>query len=369
MTRAPLVFAVTLALAGLALAQGVHAADADPVAECDRLAGNPRDPQRVGPGVERTDMDGEAAVAPCRAAVEAASGSARLQYQLGRALDYAGRIEEAAQWYRRAADAGSAVARTALGNMYEWGDGVPQDDAQAVALYRSAMPDDPWSFASLAYLTEQGRGVPQDYAEAMRLYRQGAEAGDAWANVKIGELYEHGNGVPADPAEAMRWYRKALDAGEPLAYYNLGNLYAEGIGVPVDVAEAERLWQLGIDRDVWQAKNALAYSWAEHDRNLDAALKLVDEALSAQPKSIDAIDTRGWILYRLGRLDEAAAELERALAMEPEEPAVILDHLGDVEAARGKADKAQAAWEAALKAESDTPRADSIRKKLRTNTP
>ena len=157
--------------------------------------------------------------------------------------------------------------------------------------------------------------------------------------------------MPIDYAEAMRWYRRAADGGEALALYNLGNLYADGLGVPKDEAEAERLYQEGVDRGIWQAKNALAYSWALEGKNLDAALKLADEALAEQPDDGDILDTRGWILFRQGRLDEAAAELQRALEHLPYETALTHGHLGDVYAALGQAEKAHAEWEAGLNAD------------------
>jgi TPR repeat protein len=340
------------------------------VATCDRLAANPRDPQRMGEGVKSEKVDTEAAVATCREAVAQKPGTARLQYQLGRALQLAGENAEAAEWYQRAADGGSAVAKTSLGSLYEYGDGVAQDDVKAAELYRAAMPDDPWSFASLAYLTENGLGgVKQDHAEALRLYRLGSEAGDTWADVKIGEMYEYGTGVPVDYAEAMRWYDRAVKGDEALAYVNLGNLYADGHGVPEDDAEAERLYQVGIDRGLSAAKNAMAYHWAEQGRNLDAALKLIDEALQELPEDGDFLDTRAWVLFHLKRYDEAASVLEGALDKNPYDPALLHAHLGEVYAARGEKDRAREQWTAALQADPTEELADKVRKKLAGENP
>jgi TPR repeat protein len=367
------------------LPAGARAAGADPVGECDRLAASPHDPQKVGPGVANADLQAEPAIAACRAAVAAEPKTPRLLYQFGRALDRAGQLPEAAEWYRRASDAGHAVARSSLGNMYETGDGVPQDYAQAVALYRSAMPDDPWSFGYLAHLYDEGLGVKQDYAEAMRLYRQGSAVGDSWSDMKIGYMYEKGHGVSADAAEALRWYQRAADggdgtglldvgvfyemgiavtadpakaadyykraiaAGQPIGYHHLGALYAEGRGVPHDEAEAERLWQQGVDKGDWQSENALAYAWADKGQNLEAALKLVDEALAKAPEDGNSLDTRGWTLFRLGRLDEAVPALQAALGQDRHDPAVVHDHLGEAYAARGDQAKARSEWEVALR--------------------
>jgi uncharacterized protein len=40
-------------------------------------------------------------------------------------------MAEAARWYRKAAELGKSLAMTSLAEMYENGDGVPQDTAEA----------------------------------------------------------------------------------------------------------------------------------------------------------------------------------------------------------------------------------------------
>ena len=54
----------------------------------------------------------------------------------------AGEVQEndalAVDWYRKAADAGNAVAMTELGAMYARGEGVAQDGAEAIRWYRNA---------------------------------------------------------------------------------------------------------------------------------------------------------------------------------------------------------------------------------------
>lgn len=76
------------------------------VTECDRLAAHPEDPDRVAPGVPQAQVDTARAIEACRAAVAADPGNPRLNYQLARALGYAGRGREAGP-YREAAVAGN----------------------------------------------------------------------------------------------------------------------------------------------------------------------------------------------------------------------------------------------------------------------
>ena len=69
-----------------------------------------------------------------------------------------------------------------------------------------------------------GEGVPQDDTEAMRWWRLAADQGDASAQYNVGFRYSTGAGVPEDDAEAVRWYRLGAEQGNARAQYNLGNM-------------------------------------------------------------------------------------------------------------------------------------------------
>jgi TPR repeat protein len=58
-----------------------------------------------------------------------------------------------------------------------------------------------------------GQGVPQNDAEAMRWYRLATEQGHATAQNNVGNMYADGQGVPQDYAEAMKWYRLSAEQG------------------------------------------------------------------------------------------------------------------------------------------------------------
>ena len=67
-----------------------------------------------------------------------------------------------------------------------------------------------------------GEGVPQNDAEAVRWLRLAADQGIAGAQFILGLTYASGEGVPQDDAEAVRWYRLAADQGDASAQFNLG---------------------------------------------------------------------------------------------------------------------------------------------------
>jgi hypothetical protein len=62
-----------------------------------------------------------------------------------------------------------------------------------------------------------GEGVTQDDAEAVRWYRAAADQGFAEAQASLGFMYVNGKGVAQDYAEAMRWFRLAADQGHAYA--------------------------------------------------------------------------------------------------------------------------------------------------------
>ena len=71
------------------------------------------------------------------------------------------------------------------------------------------MPFASWTLApnNLGVRYASGDGVPQDEAEAVRWYRLAADQGLASAQFNLAVSYGEGEGVPQDNAEAVRWYR------------------------------------------------------------------------------------------------------------------------------------------------------------------
>ena len=100
---------------------------------------------------------------------------------------------------------------------------------------RSAIVPNPYG---LGFVYEYGVGVPEDDAEAVRWYRMAAEQGNASAQYNLGVMYDNGEGVPEDDAEAVRWYRMAAEQGLALAQFSLGFMYAYGEGVPENYVRA-----------------------------------------------------------------------------------------------------------------------------------
>lgn len=124
-------------------------------------------------------------------------------------------FDKAAKLYRQCADMGNDDCQLAIGQLYEFGDGVPKDARQAAAWYRkSAGQGNPIGQKTLGLLYELGKGVPENWAEAVRLYFKGAEKYQDSA-FAVGRMYEFGMAVPQNRAVAIEWFKKADKLGHP----------------------------------------------------------------------------------------------------------------------------------------------------------
>lgn len=150
--------------------------------------------------------------------------------------------------------------------------------------------------------------------------------------------------------EAMKVYDAALAKGEfhsDLLYTRA--MLAERMG-KIDVLEKDLRAIIAKEPDNSQALNALGYTLADSTKRYDEALALISRALELSPKDFYILDSMGWVLYRLGRLDEAIQYLEKAreLRNDPE----VAAHLGEVLWVKGDRAAATKTWETALR---DTP--------------
>jgi len=233
---------------------------------CDRLAAAPIDaslPKGVV-GVKFDDLDPVKAIASCRAAVAAQPDTARLGYELGRAVLKGGALEEAIALFQKAAAAGEAAAMNSLAYAYENGRGAPKDMALAARWYRkSADAGNAASMHLLGWHYQKGTGVPEDAGEALSWFRKAAEAGFPAGMVDVGQAYAHGRGVPKNPAEAARWFAKAAQSGSSNGMIRLGSAYLDGFGVGRDPSEAVKWFQKAADAGNRLAMQRLGDAYAE----------------------------------------------------------------------------------------------------------
>ena len=101
-------------------------------------------------------------------------------------------------------------------------------------------------------------------------------------------------------------------------------------------------------------QNALGYTLADRNRQLEEAAALVSAAFVQMPDSAAVLDSMGWVAFRQGRLKEALGYLERARDLGED---VEIDlHLGEVQWALGDQAAARKTWQVALKRRPDDAR-------------
>ena len=138
------------------------------------------------------------------ARAKAAAGDVVAQFSLGAMLYYGGAdTPQGIEWIRKAAAQQYAPAEFQMGQLYDFGFGLAQSDADALGWYRKA-----------------------------------AEHGSAPGQRAVGDFYRKGRAVAADAAEAARWYRRAADGDDLRAQYQLGQMFFDGTGVTRDYASA-----------------------------------------------------------------------------------------------------------------------------------
>ncbi|HWU70757.1 MAG TPA: tetratricopeptide repeat protein, partial [Pseudoxanthomonas sp.] len=115
----------------------------------------------------------------------------------------------------------------------------------------------------------------------------------------------------------------------------------------IDHAEADLRRILVTEPENTAALNALGYTLADRTNRYQEALELIDRARAAEPDDAAIIDSFGWVLYRLGRIDEALVQLRRAYTMQKDPE--IAAHLGEVLWVQGQKDEARKYFEESRK--------------------
>ena len=120
----------------------------------------------------------------------------------------------------------------------------------------------------------------------------------------------------------------------------------------MDDAEKRLRRVIALQPDRAHAHNALGYSFADRNINLDEARVLIEKAHSLSPEDPAILDSLGWVAFRQNRLKDAEAYLRRAI--DKFKDGEIAAHLGEVLWAQGRKADAKAVWQAQLKAQPDS---------------
>ncbi len=160
--------------------------------------------------------------------------------------------------------------------------------------------------------------------------------------------------------ESIKAFKKVLEL-EPnneAALSGLGIVY-ENMKM---FAQCDSIYEVALQRlpDNPLILNNYSYSLAERDKDLQRALQMARRAIELSPDNAAYLDTYGWVLYKLGRYQEAVKYIKRSIELR-DDSAVVIEHLGDVYKAMGDLENALHYWKKALELE---PNNESIKKKV-----
>ena len=195
-----------------------------------------------------------------------------------------------------------------------------------------------------------------------KLYR---EQYDIDSMIHIGDIYRHDE----EYKEALKSYNiaaKAIGDEIPREYWQL--LYSRGMCYERtgqwDLAEKDLLAALAYRPDHPYILNYIGYAWADQGLNLDKSLEMIRRAATLRPADGYIIDSLGWVLFRMGKYEEALPNLEKAVELMPYD-ATLNDHLGDAYWHNGRKLEARFQWERAINNSKDESEISAVRKKLK----
>jgi len=255
----------------------------------------------------------------------------------------------------RAASRPDPAQRLLLGKIAEY----LKRYADAITWYHSVPGGDERSEARLRAANAQGLLGRQDKAlEEVRAIQSDASVDDEVrrdaylleAELRLraadadGELDALARGLAAYPDENGLLYARAL------AWERRDDIAR---------AEADLRKILVTEPENVAALNALGYTLADRTHRYQEALELIDRARVAEPDNPAIVDSHGWVLYRLGRNEEALVQLRRAFSLAKD--AEIAAHLGEVLWVMGRKDEARRLFDEAARLDPDNRALQRVR--------
>jgi len=147
--------------------------------------------------------------------------------------------------------------------------------------------------------------------------------------------------------QAIAQYKALLEVNpkQPTAHMLLAAIY--DLQDRFDQSEKHYRAALDINPDFVAAANNLAYILADHDKDIDDALKYARLAKEKLPNDPNVMDTLGWVYYKKALYDSAIDEFTGCLEKMPDNPTVIY-HLGMAYYKKGEFEKARTELQKAL---------------------
>jgi tetratricopeptide (TPR) repeat protein len=194
-----------------------------------------------------------------------------------------------------------------------------------------------------AYLQTLRRQQPNQASELIQL-----ESNLLVSNNQSGQAITLlSSGLQANPTDANLLYARSMVA-------ELENNFA--------LAEQDLRALLAQDEDNPTALNALGYTMILHTDRIEEAYRLIKRAYLLNPGDPAIIDSMGWVLFVMGRAEEALPYLQKAMAILPDPE--IAAHLGEVQWFLGDRQAALQTWQRGLAQSPNHPTIKSTMQRL-----
>lgn len=170
-------------------------------------------------------------------------------------------------------------------------------------------------------------------------------------SVALHTLYAHLLREDGDYGCAISLLESALESAEDdltrsSVIGQIGDMYHE-MG---DDKRAFRYYKraLSLDENNALVLNNYAYFLSLLDKELEKALRMSTLAVELQPTNASYVDTKAWVLHRMGRNEEAKVVMRQALSLSSLMDASLLIHYGDILWALGEEFMAETYWQKAV---------------------
>jgi Tfp pilus assembly protein PilF len=167
---------------------------------------------------------------------------------------------------------------------------------------------------------------------------------------------------PADALVVLNQGKNMIIDNKPLLgqfYANIGDAYYR----TKEMEKSDEAYEeaLKINPNDTYVLNNYAYYLSLRNSKLDRAEEMSKKSNEIERDNASYNDTYGWILYALGKYDDAKLWLEKAVANGAANNPVILEHLGDVLYKLNNSELALDYW---IKAKKAGPGSDQLERKI-----
>eukprot|EP01129_Flabellula_baltica_P002013 TRINITY_DN1188_c0_g1_i12.p1 TRINITY_DN1188_c0_g1~~TRINITY_DN1188_c0_g1_i12.p1 ORF type:complete len:464 (-),score=132.12 TRINITY_DN1188_c0_g1_i12:18-1409(-) len=221
---------------------------------------------------------------------------------------------------KKAVELGNDEAAYILGDMYQQGTVVTQNNENAIKYLTKASKTVPDAMVSLGLLKYNGIGCDVDYIEAFELFEKAAHLDHGKAMKLMGYMYyygDHDNGIP-HLGLAFDMFKAAYDVGLKDCALNLGKMYASGEGIEQDFTKAIEYLKEAASLDISEAMLIMGEMYHDGegvDIDFNESIKWLNKASSLG--NDEAIVYLGWCYLRgegFEQSTEKAIELFRKAA-------------------------------------------------------